>query len=144
MLWKRRSASFKKISLDSEIGARGFYEAMGFQSRGLSGYVLKSPQGRLVRAIIIMANNCKDLEASVVDEIRSIIKKQVKLLRKKAKNVKEKSGRYMAIESVKECMKPTAKSEFAETVFRELNKYREKIPEAIALLEFKSGIDSHK
>lgn len=144
MLWKSGSGNFTQLGLDSEIGARGFYEAIGFQSRGLSGYVLKVPRGRLVKAIIIMANNCRDPEVAVVDGVKSIIKKQIKLLRKKTKNVNEKSGRFMVIESVKECLKPKAQPEFTETVFRELDKYREKIPESKELLRFASEVGSRK
>jgi hypothetical protein len=138
MLWKTGPANFKEIYLDSEIGARQFYEAVGFQSRGLSGYVLKAPKGQLVKAVLIMANNCKDPGKGIIDEIRSIIKKQIRLLRKKARNEKEKSARLVVIDSVKECLKPTAHQEFAETVFSELNKYGEKIPESRELANFAS------
>ncbi len=144
MLWKTGPANFKEIYVGSEIGARQFYEAVGFQSRGLSGYVLKAPKGQLVKTILIMANNCEDPGKGIIDEIRSIIKKQIKLLRKKARNEKKKSVRLAVIDSVKECLKPTAHPEFAETVFSELNKYREKIPESRELINFASEDGSGK
>jgi hypothetical protein len=100
--------------------------------------VLKAPKGQLVKAVLIMANNCKDPGKGIIDEIRSIIKKQIRLLRKKARNEKEKSARLVVIDSVKECLKPTAHQEFAETVFSELNKYGEKIPESRELANFAS------
>ncbi len=144
MLWKTRLSNVNEISLDSEIGARQFYEAVGFQSRGLSGYVLKAPKGNLVKAILIMANNCENLGKGVIEEISAIIKKQIKFLRKKAKNEKEKSARKAVIAMVKECLKPTAHAEFAEAVFGELNKYGKKIPESGELIQFASEYGSDK
>jgi hypothetical protein len=144
MLWKTGPAELKEIYLDSEIGARKFYKAVGFQSRGLSGYVLKAPKGQLVKAILIMANNCEDLGKGVIDEIRSIIKKQIKLLRKKVRSEKEKSERLAMIDSVKECLKPTAHKEFTETVFIALKKYGEKIPESREISGFISKDGSGK
>ena len=142
MLWKIRLANVNEISLDSEIGARRFYEAVGFQSRGLSEYVLKGPKGHLVKAILIMANNCEELGKGVIEEIRAIIKKQIKSLRKKAKNEKEKSARKAVIATVKECLKSTAHPEFAETVVSALNKYGKKIPESGELVKFASECGS--
>jgi hypothetical protein len=138
MLWKTGPANFKEIYLNSEIGSRQFYEAVGFQSRGLSGYVLKAPKGQLVKTILIMANNCEDPGKGIIDEIRTIIKRQIKLLRKKARNEKEKSERLAVIDTVKECLKPTSHPEFVETVFSELNKCGEKIPESRELINFAS------
>ena len=142
MLWKIRLANVNEISLDSEIGARRFYEAVGFQSRGLSEYVLKDPKGHLVKAILIMANNCEDPGKGVIEEIRAIIKKQIKFLRKKAKNEKEKSARKAVITTVKECLKSTAHPEFAETAVSALNKYGNKIPESGELIKFASEYGS--
>jgi hypothetical protein len=120
MLWKIRLANVNEISLDSEIGARRFYEAVGFQSRGLSEYVLKGPKGHLVKAILIMANNCDELGKGVIEEIRAII----------------------VIATVKECLKSTAHPEFAETAVSALNKYGNKIPESGELIKFASEYGS--
>lgn len=144
MLWKTGREDFKEIYLDSEIGARQFYEAVGFQSRGLSGYVLKAPKGQLVKTILIMANNCEDPGKDIIYEIRTIIKKQIKLLRKKARDEKEKSERLAVIDTVKECLKSTAHPEFAEIAFSELKKFREKIPESRELINFASEDGSGK
>ncbi len=84
LLWKTYFTRVNEIRLDSEIGARGFYASTGFQSRRISEYVLKSPEGHLVKAVLVMANHCRDLKENVIEEIRKIIKKQFKILRKKA------------------------------------------------------------
>ena len=139
MLWKTRPGNVNEISLDSEIGARRFYEAVGFESRGLSGYVLKAPKGYLLKAILIMANNCRDLRKSVIEEIGTVIQKQVKGLRKKAKNEKEQSARSVVIASIKECLKSETHPEFARAAISMLSKYKKKIPESEELILFASG-----
>jgi hypothetical protein len=138
MLWKTGLGNVNEISLDSEIGARRFYEAVGFKSRGLSEYVLKVPKGYLMKAILIMANNCQDLRKSVIEEIGTVIGKQTKLLRKKAKNEKEQSARSVVIASIKECLKSEAHPEFAKAAISMLNKYKKKIPESEELIRFAS------
>ena len=138
MLWKTRFGNINEIFLDSEIGARRFYEAVGFKSRGLSGYVLKDPKGYLLRAILIMANNYMDLRKSVVEEIGTVIEKQAKLLRRKAKSEKEQTVRSIVIGSIKECLKSEAHPEFVRVAIGILSKYKKKIPEAEKLIRFAS------
>ena len=138
MIWKTGLGNVNEISLDSEIGARRFYEAVGFESRGLSGYVLKAPKGYLLKAILIMANNCRDLRKSVIDEIGTVVGKQTKLLRKRAKNEKEQSARSVVIASIKECLKSETHPEFARAAISMLSKYKKKIPESEELIRFAS------
>ena len=138
MLWKTRPGNINELSLDSEIGARRFYEAVGFESRGLSGYVLKTPKGYLLKAILIMANNCKELRKSVIEEIGTVIGRQTKLLRKRAKNEKELAARSVVIASIKECLKSGAHPEFVRAAISMLSKYKKKIPESEELIRFAS------
>lgn len=144
MFWKTGLHDFKELTLDSEIGARRFYEAVGFESRGLSAYVLKAPKGQLLKAIVIMANNCEHLGKYIIDAIGSILERQIKLLRKKARSEKEKTVRSAVIHALKECLKPTAHPDFAEMVLSALNRYGEKIPESRELAEFASKDSSEK
>ena len=139
MLWKTGPGNVDEIALYSEIGARQFYEAVGFKSRGLSEYVLKVPKGYLLKAILNMANNCKDLRKSVIEEIGTVIGKQAKLLRKKAKNEKEQSARSVVIASIKECLKSEAYPEFAKAAISMLRKYKKKIPESEELIRLASA-----
>ena len=138
MLWKTQLGNINEISLDSEIGARRFYERVGFESRGLSGYVLKAPKGYLLKAILIMANNCQDLRKGVIDDIGVVIEKKIKLLRKKAKSKKDESERKVVIASIKECLKSEAHPEFAKAAISMLSKYKKKIPESEELIRFAS------
>ncbi|MBL7175451.1 MAG: hypothetical protein ISS66_06460 [Desulfobacteraceae bacterium] len=136
MLWKTGFVKVKEICLDSEIGSRPFYDAIGFQPRGLAGYVLKDPKGHLLKAILTMANNCQDLEESLVEEIEALIRKQIRFFRKKAKSQEQRSRRNLIIATIKECLKAEAHPEFAKTAISTLIKYKEKIPESGELLRF--------
>ena len=136
MLWKTQVPEVREIFLDSEIGAKGFYEAIGFQSRGLSQYALRAPKGQLVKAILIMANNSRDLGKRTIEEICAVMEKQIKGLRKRAKKEKEKSARRAVIASVKECLKSKSDPELIETTLNMLRKYRHKIPESEDLINF--------
>ena len=136
MVWKAGLPSVKELSLDSETGVRGFYESMGFQPRGLAGYALKSPKGHLLKAILMLANNCNDPLENVLQEIRKEMEKQINGLRKRAKNEKEKSARRAVIASVKECLKSKTDPELTETTLNMLRKYRHKIPESEDLINF--------
>ena len=144
MLWKTEIAGISEISLDSEIGARRFYEAVGFQPRGLSEYVLRSPKGYLLKTILMMVDNYQDLREGVIKEIETLLKKQVKFLRKKAKNEKQRSAREAAIVSIKEGLKSRGHPQFAETAISALIKYKKKIPESEELIKFGMQYRSHK
>ena len=142
MFWKTALAKVRQLRLDSEIGARRFYEAVGFQSRGLSGYVLKEPKGHFLKSIVIMANSFQNLRKGFIEDIAAVIEKQTKLLRKKAKNKKDESERKVIIASIKECLKSEAHPEFGRRAMKMLIKYKKKIPEANELIKFAKEQDS--
>ena len=146
LLWKTSPAGTRDILLDSEIGARRFYDGIGFQARGLSKYRLKIPEGHLVKAVIDMANHCRDLNENVISEIKTIIKNQVKILCRKAGSKKKAAARITALEVVKTCLSSVAFPEFAAMAVRELTINREKIPESQELFQFarESGSDETK
>jgi len=134
LLWKTARTGARDILLDSEIGARRFYDGIGFRSRGLSGYRLKAPEGRLVETVIDMASRCRDLNENVITEINAIIKNQVKILCRKAGGNKKKSARKTALDAVKMCLSSHAHPEFNAMAVEEIHKYRKKIPESNQLL----------
>ncbi|MBW2029838.1 MAG: histone deacetylase [Deltaproteobacteria bacterium] len=135
LLGENELGGVKAITLDSEIGARGFYEALGFKSHGLAGYVLKRPEGLLFKSILTTANRAERLTERAVRDINSILSNQVRLLGKKPKKKKEEALRDIAVACVRECLKPGSRLEFARTAMWTLIKCRERIPEAEALLE---------
>ncbi|MCJ7597005.1 MAG: hypothetical protein MUO52_19775 [Desulfobacterales bacterium] len=134
LLWKNRMPGFKEVVLDSEVGARTFYDRVGFEPRGLSGYVLKEPKGSLLKAILGMAQNARDLKQEVIQEIAALVRKKVKKLRKKAKGQRAIKERKAVIAAMKECLKAGARPEFAEAALEAMTKYQKKIPESKEIL----------
>ena len=134
MLWKNEMPSLREIVLDAEVGARRFYEAVGFESRGLSGYVLKAPRAYLLRSVLTMAHHCKNLRPELVQELVKLIVKEVKGLRKGAKDEKALSRRKASISAVQECLKPGTSPELSKAASMALLKYQKKIPESLGIL----------
>ncbi|MGD2127048.1 MAG: hypothetical protein PVG99_13265 [Desulfobacteraceae bacterium] len=136
LLWKNELLDVKELVLDTEVGARGFYEAVGFQSRGLSGYVLKQPKGYLLKSILVMTTHCRNLRQGVIKEIEKHIQRQVKGLRKRAKSNKEISERKLRLAIAKQCLSPNAHPSFGRTALSTLLKHEKKIPESAELIHF--------
>jgi len=134
MLWKNEMPSLREIVLDAEVGARRFYEAVGFVSRGLSGYVLKTPKGYLLRSILAMTHHCRTLRPELVQELVKLVVKEVKGLRKKAKDEKALSRRKASVSALQECLKPETRPELSKAASIALLKYQKKIPESMEIL----------
>jgi hypothetical protein len=134
MLWKNEMPSLREVVLDAEVGARRFYEAVGFEARGLSSYVLKTPKGYLLRCVLTMTHHCRNLREEVIKELSKAIVREVKTLRKKPKNEKNLSRRNAALSAVKECVKPETQPELSRAAFLALLKHYKKIPEFMGLL----------
>ena len=133
LIWKTRYREAKDLLLDSEVGARSFYEAIGFHSRGFSEFVLKHPKGRLATAILDLAARCPELPGSLVDDISSVIKEQFRILRKKGRRKHINMNRQLALDSIKACFQGGAHTALAETAMRELSRYQSAIPESADL-----------
>ena len=134
MLWKNCLPDAKDLLLDSEIGARRFYEGVGFEPRGLSGFIMKEPGGRLVQAILEMTGKCPDLHDRAAAEIVRMIKKQIRMLCGKKLLQKRKRARRDALESVKVCLQPDFHPALARAALEELTRLRKKIPESGQLI----------
>jgi hypothetical protein len=135
LLWKNELTTLREVVLDAEQGARKFYESVGFHSRGLSSFVLGPPKGYLLRAILSMANGCRNLNQHTVAEIQKLIRKQVKSLKKKPKDEKALSERKAVIGTVKECLRKDARPEFTEAAVQSLLKFQSRIPESKEMIE---------
>jgi len=133
MLRAHRLPGVKEIFLDSETGARRFYESVGFMPRGLSGYILKEPKGFLLQNILTMAGHCGDLRQDVIEDLAGLVQKQVKALQKKAKSEKDRRERDLKLAIVKRCLGTDSHPAFARAALKALLKYEAKIPESKAL-----------
>ena len=134
LLRKNEMPALKEIVLDAEVGARGFYGAVGFESRGLSGYVLKEPRGYLLRSIVTMTHHCRNLRQELVQELGKLIVREVKGLRKEAKDEKAWAKRKASISAIRECLKPETRPELSKAASLALLKYQKKIPESLEIL----------
>lgn len=144
MLARNEMQNRADIVLDAEVGARGFYETIGFESRGFSGFVLGRPRPYLLQALLGMARNSPDLRQSAVEEIARIIKRHVKGLRKKPSTEKDLSERNAMIECVRECLMPDSRPEFMDAAIQGLLRYSRKIMESQELLRYASELKTNR
>ena len=97
-----------EIVLDSEIGARRFYEHHGFVSKGPHRYVLATPGPDLLRAILVMAESCPDLPPRTAVELGDLVLKRIRVLRRRSRNDRDR-----ALHAQVEAMAQTALSSCA-------------------------------
>jgi len=132
--WRTRLREAREILLDSEIGARRFYDALGFSPRGISEYILGTPRPYLLAAIVRMANSSPGIDPQVYHEIGKVMQKQVKSLRRRPKTEKGQAERDAVLEAAGEFMKAAADAEARAALLRLFHKYRKKIPESAEFL----------
>ncbi|MCD4719898.1 MAG: histone deacetylase, partial [Desulfobacula sp.] len=130
MLWKSNFPDVKEIFLESEIQAARFYASIGFHTRGLYKYTLKSPEGRLLTAIAVMAVFSKKTHPSITSHLCKRIPGQIKLLKRK-KNIN--GQRKRALEFIKITLHPASSDLLARTTMRILMKNKSRIPEGETL-----------
>ena len=91
LLWKTAYGKAREIVLDSETGARRFYEHHGFVSKGAHRYVLSQPSPDLLRTILMMAENCPGLSPKVAFELGELVMQRIKRLRRHSRNDRERA-----------------------------------------------------
>jgi len=129
--WKTNFSEVKEIFLDSEIEAERFYTSIGFHTRGLCRYILKSPEGRLLTSIVLMAAFSKKIHPSITSHLCKRIPGQIRRL-KRRKNI---NGQHKsALEFMKITLHPASSDLLARTTVQVLLKNRSRIPEGEALL----------
>lgn len=134
LLWQERLPDHKDLLLDSEVGARHFYESIGFQARGFYAFIMKTPRGRLVPAIVAMAGRCPDLQRWTVKAIIKMLHKQLRILGKASRSQKDIQARQHALEAVKAALRAGSDKAITRTVKEYLARCRGKVPEAETLL----------
>jgi hypothetical protein len=146
LLLKNEMDRFSELVLDAEAGARRFYDALGFESRGFSAFVLKRPRPALFLAILGMALRSSELHERAVKAIAGLIERQVKELRKRPAGERANSRRQTSLACIRESLSRLSRTEFRTAALKALLKYRKEIPEAEALLRSadETGADSGK
>jgi len=130
LLWKSGRFSAREIFLESEVGARRFYEATGFSYRPPLKYVLGVPKGYPLIYILAMAENCRHLPVPLVREISRLIHKQAKYLARRSPD------RHPDREAVLRFMVMAVRSAhpaFSEGASQSIQRFKKRIPEIEAL-----------
>ncbi len=78
LFWKRFLPRVRHLVLDSEIGARGFYDRLGFSFRPPHRYRLSSPGPELLAAVLPLLENLPDAPPRLVQEIVDHISRQLR------------------------------------------------------------------
>jgi acetoin utilization deacetylase AcuC-like enzyme len=133
MLWKTSFSRFSELVLDSEIGALGFYEGLGFRPRRRYAYVLKAPRGYLLDSIAAMAESCPGLSPGVMEEICAHLKKTVRSLAALSHNGKDEY-RKPSLRLVRRCLVSGSQPLLAQNAMAAVVRHRHRIPEAEELI----------
>ena len=133
LLWQSGVFRAKEVILDSETEARTFYEAIGFQSRGSSEYVLKTPRGYLVKAIAAMACS-SHVSSKAGSALVEMMKGQIRFLCRKTKDRKQAARRRAVIDAMGQILGCGDFQEIIGPVVAALKKHGKKIPEATELV----------
>lgn len=135
MLWKTMRPKVHELYLDSELEAQRFYESLGFESRRPHEYVLKKPQGYLLRNLLVMANNCRELPPPLLRELRGLIIGQVKALGRRGGDQQQDVRRRADLDLIAQCLRSRPHKELALAAADGLVRYRRRIPEAENLIK---------
>ncbi len=130
VLWKTNFPEVKEIFLESELEAEKFYTAIGLQSRGLYRYNLKTPEGRLLTAVALIAAFSKKSFPATTYHLCKQVPQAIKTLGKK--NPGDPGKR--ALDFLKISLHPASSSLLARTTVTLLLKSKSPPPEGEALL----------
>lgn len=131
MLWKSKFPEIKEIFLESEIEAEKFYKSIGFYTRGLCRYVLKSPEGRLLTTIAAISASSKKTHPSIISHLCKRVQDRIRLL-KRQKNATRHHKNALAF--IKISLHPASSDLLARTAVSQLLKHQAYIPESRMLL----------
>ena len=133
LLWMQRWPNAHEIYLSAESGAEDFYKSTGFSYRHPYGYTLKTPEGKLLLYITVMAMSLSAMPESLERALEKRILSQIKYLAKN-KNIDDPK-RKAAVLVVSSCMGPGRNTVLREKTKNLLQRYSNKIPESTMLRE---------
>ncbi len=133
--WKTCRSDFKELVLDAEIGAMGFYDAIGFEQHRRFYYKLAGPKGLLLDSLVRMAEFRPDLDLAVLAEIAIHVRQQIRCMAT-APQDQDKSR----LRLIRHCLLAHQHALLATTAAEELVRQRRKIPQAEELLRI--GVES--
>ena len=133
LLWKEIWSRAHEIYLNAESGAADFYRSIGFSYRHPYGYLLKTPEGKLLLYITVMTMNLSGMSQNLEKAMKKIIRAQFRHLKNhhRTDDIKRKA----AVLFVTICIGPGKNTLLKATAKNLLHKYSGKIPESTMLLE---------
>ena len=126
LLWQSGHFSANEIFLESEVGARRFYESIGFSYRPPLKYVLKKPSGYLLLYLLAMAGNCPHPPDMAIQAINRLIRKQAKLLARRSPE--RHPDRSVILRFLVMAARSTHPA-FADTASQMIDRFKHRIPE---------------
>ncbi|MHC1729651.1 MAG: histone deacetylase [Syntrophobacteraceae bacterium] len=134
MIWKTVFPHMPEIVLDSEIGAIGFYEMLGFRQRHSYRYVLKQPSGHLLEYIVLLAESCPDLPSELLYEIAGYIRKEIVTLPRCEQDRVCEALSKPVLRAVRGCLISKHHALLAKTAAQTLLRNSDRIPQAEELI----------
>jgi acetoin utilization deacetylase AcuC-like enzyme len=128
--WKTSVAGFRELVLDSEIGAMGFYEAIGFEQHRRFFYKLAGPKGQLLDSLVRMAEFCPDLKPAILTEIAAELRRQIRIMAGRSPEMQDRS----ILRAIRHSLLSRRHALLARTAAEELVRQRSHIPQAEELL----------
>jgi len=123
LLWKTQYPHYKEIFLDAEVGARRFYDRMGFRSRGLTEFVMGPPRPYLLAHIVRMLAEVDELPLDLNRTIRKLIHRYAAALRTRRRLSAEKQRyRRSVLELIDVCLRTGGRHNFAAAAVRSLQR----------------------
>jgi acetoin utilization deacetylase AcuC-like enzyme len=107
LLWKQILPEVQEIILDSEVTARRFYEAGGFEPRGMSEYVLKSLSPKLLQNVLLLSAGITGIHRKTVEAIFRSLEKTVRSAQRKRKSNRGKNRFGELSQLLSTCMHPS-------------------------------------
>jgi len=139
LLWRQRFPACREIVLDSELGARHFYESTGFQAKGMHRFVIGGPPAGLLKTILEIASDRQDLTAGTLAALCRLVRKHVTRLGKSGRRRPDPRLRQEILDLVRFCMGPRCPPRVAETAALALQRLRGCVAESEALLSEGAG-----
>jgi acetoin utilization deacetylase AcuC-like enzyme len=135
LLWRIAFRKAREIVLDSEIGARRFYEHHGFRSKGPHRYVLAEPSADLLRTILVMAENSPGLPPKVAVEIGDLVVGRIKSLHRRPGSDRQRENRIQCEAMARTAVAGRRHPAIAAAATRALLRYGRGISELDHLIE---------
>ena len=103
------------LVLDAELGVSGFYELLGFRRSKPHEYLLRHPEGRLLTALIGIADRTRRIDERAFRAVVAEVRRAVRRLRREDRSEPARSRRRGRIAAIETALNTRQRPEIAET-----------------------------